>query len=64
MDENLCTDRCRRCAYGFVENGSGDSHPFCGYILFTKKPRPCPAGKNCTEFEQRTRGYRKTYDFL
>jgi len=64
MEIELCTDRCRRCAYGFEENGSGDTRPFCGYILFTKTSRPCPAGKNCTVFKRRGRGPRKTHEFL
>lgn len=37
---------CRGCVYRAFLSRRGDM--FCGYILFTKKRRPCPAGKGCT----------------
>lgn len=50
-----CTIRCKDCAYSYwtgfrspTEVGVG-----CDYLLVTGKIRPCPAGDDCTEFEQK-----------
>lgn len=46
----LCDRRCRSCIYSFEDIGTWDRTVWCGYIIHTKKLRPCPAGPGCTEY--------------
>lgn len=53
----ICDKRCRSCYYSIRGsiNGARSMVPFwwCGYILHTGKPRPCPAGAECTKYNPR-----------
>lgn len=46
----LVDEYCKGCIHleGDQVNWGGFKH--CNYILDVGKPRPCPAGKGCTEY--------------
>lgn len=48
----LVDSSCKGCQYlGSMQGGGGGyGAPCCDYILIMKKPRPCPAGRECTEY--------------
>ena len=48
----VCNARCRKCVYS-VRDGATLNRYNCVYILITGRPRPCPAGRDCTEFKRR-----------
>lgn len=52
----ICTRRCNSCAYSFHDGlESITTTTYCGYLVRTGKPRPCPAGQGCTEYKPKRR---------
>lgn len=50
----LCSKKCMTCRYSFNDCSKTNlATTYCGYILHTGKPRPCPAGVGCTEYKRR-----------
>lgn len=45
--------KCRSCAYSCTVNVGEEREMMraCVYILHTGRRRPCPAGKDCTEYK-------------
>lgn len=41
--------KCETCIYGFHPSSG---YAFCQYLLVTGKLRPCPGGKECTEYKK------------
>lgn len=56
----LVDETCKTCVHhAYMGNGT-TGEPYCGYILNTRKPRPCPAGEGCTVYKKRKRKRRAT----
>ena len=55
MDFVSCINaRCKTCVYvGWLHSGKARDNPFCDYIGRTGFSRPCPAGKQCTQYRKR-----------
>lgn len=51
----LCDKHCRRCIYRSKFPVGKTDEVMCGYLLMTKKRRPCPAGEGCTVKEVKGR---------
>lgn len=53
----ICDRRCRTCEYSFKDSGvASNTAYYCGYLIKTEKPRPCPAGRGCTVYKPRKKG--------
>ena len=51
----VCDEACKGCIY----LGELTGMPCCNYLLQTDRIRPCPPGKDCTEWSSRKWGKRK-----
>ncbi len=46
--------RCRKCRFGVpVFLGEDELMMACTKVLYTGRPRPCPQGRGCTEFQEK-----------
>ena len=43
------------CPKGCIYAGTVSGDPCCNYIFIQKRQRPCPPGKDCTEYKKGTR---------
>lgn len=43
------------CKPGCIYAGRVDEHSCCNYIFIQKRQRPCPPGKDCTEYKKGAR---------
>lgn len=50
----VCTEKCRGCGYQKKFAGGPEGGMiYCDYICMEDKPRPCPAGDECTVFREK-----------